>query len=95
MRLPPLSPFAGKGIVILNKYRNNLEDFFRLRDNSNINKDPIIIAKLAGYQKDFISHSPSHQCNLLIYNGVNITTVQKLLGHKSVKRHKCIPILWI
>ena len=55
VRLPLYLLFAGKGIVILNKYRNNLENFFRLRDNSNI------------------------------YNGVNITTVQKLLGHKSVK----------
>ena len=64
VRLPLYLLFAGKGIVILNKYRNNLENFFRLRDNSNINKDLIIIAKLAGViKKDFISHSPSHQCN--------------------------------
>ena len=32
VRLPLYLLFAGKGIVILNKYRNNLEDFFRLRD---------------------------------------------------------------
>ena len=51
VRLPLYLLFAGKGIVILNKYRNNLEDFFRLRDNSNINKDLIIIAKLAGLSK--------------------------------------------
>ena len=51
VRLPLYLLFAGKGIVILNKYRNNLEDFFRLRDNSNINKDLIIIAKLAGLRK--------------------------------------------
>lgn len=38
-----------------------------------------------GYQKDFISHSRHTNATLLIYNGVNITTVQKLLGHKSVK----------
>lgn len=63
VRLPLYLLFAGKGIVILNKYRNNLEVFFRLRDNSNINKDLIIIAKLAGLSKNFISHSPSHQCN--------------------------------
>lgn len=62
VRLPLYLLFAGKGIVILNKYRNNLEVFFRLRDNSNINKDLIIIAKLAGLSKK-ISHSPSHQCN--------------------------------
>lgn len=31
-------------------------------------------------------HTARHtNATLLIYNGVNITTVQKLLGHKSVK----------
>ena len=31
-------------------------------------------------------HTSRHtNATLLIYNGVNITTVQKLLGHKSVK----------
>ena len=86
VRLPLYLLFAGKGIVILNKYRNNLEDFFRLRDNSNINKDLIIIAKLAGLSKKISFHTARHtNATLLIYNGVNITTVQKLLGHKSVK----------
>lgn len=33
-----------------------------------------------------IFHMARHtNATLLIYNGVNITTVQKLLGHKSVK----------
>lgn len=86
VRLPLYLLFAGKGIVILNKYRNNLEVFFRLRDNSNINKDLIIIAKLAGLSKKISFHTACHtNATLLIYNGVNITTVQKLLGHKSVK----------
>ena len=32
------------------------------------------------------SHLARHtNATLLIYNGVNITTVQKLLGHKSVR----------
>lgn len=60
VRLPLYLLFAGKGIVILNKYRNNLEDFFRLRDNSNINKDLIIIAKLAGLSKKISFHTASH-----------------------------------
>ena len=33
-----------------------------------------------------LMHAARHtNATLLIYNGVNITTVQKLLGHKSVK----------
>ena len=86
VRLPLYLLFAGKGIIILNKYRDNLEGFFRLRDNSNVNKDLLTLAKLAGLSKNISFHLLRHtNATLLIYNGVNITTVQKLLGHKSVK----------
>ncbi|WP_320887487.1 site-specific integrase [Bacteroides clarus] len=86
VRLPLYLLFAGKGIIILNKYRDNLEGFFRLRDNSNVNKDLLTLAKLAGLSKNISFHTVRHtNATLLIYNGVNITTVQKLLGHKSVK----------
>lgn len=86
VRLPLYLLFSGKGIAILNKYRDNLEDFFHLRDNSNVNKDLIIITRLAGLSKRISFHCGRHtNATLLIYNGINITTVQKLLGHKSVK----------
>ena len=85
VRLPLYLLFSGKGIAILNKYRDNLEDFFHLRDNSNVNKDLIIITRLAGLSKRISFHIARHtNATLLIYNGINITTVQKLLGHKSV-----------
>lgn len=86
VRLPLYLLFSGKGIAILNKYRDNLEDFFHLRDNSNVNKDLIIITRLAGLSKRISFHTARRtNATLLIYNGINITTVQKLLGHKSVK----------
>ena len=86
VRLPLYLLFSGKGIAILNKYRDNLEDFFHLRDNSNVNKDLIIITRLAGLSKRISFHTARHtNATLLIYNGINITTVLKLLGHKSVK----------
>ena len=86
VRLPLYLLFSGKGIAILNKYRDNLEDFFHLRDNLNVNKDLIIITRLAGLSKRISFHTARHtNATLLIYNGINITTVQKLLGHKSVK----------
>ena len=85
VRLPLYLLFSGKGIAILNKYRDNLEDFFHLSDNSNVNKDLIIITRLAGLSKRISFHTARHtNATLLIYNGINITTVQKLLGHKSV-----------
>lgn len=86
VRLPLYLLFNGKGIQILNKYQADLPDFFHLRDNSNVNKELIIIARLAGLSKKVSFHTARHtNATLLIYNGVNITTVQKLLGHKSVK----------
>ena len=45
-----------------------------------------VLAKLAGISKHISFHTARHtNATLLIYNGANITTVQKLLGHKSVK----------
>ncbi|RHK09291.1 site-specific integrase [Bacteroides fragilis] len=120
VRLPLYLLFEGKGIEVLNKYQDDLADFFKLRDNSNVNKELLIIAKLSGLNKrisfhdlaDFFKlrdnsnvnkelliiaklsglnkrisfHTARHtNATLLIYSGVNITTVQKLLGHKSVK----------
>ncbi|WP_300702865.1 site-specific integrase [Bacteroides sp.] len=86
VRLPLYLLFDGKGLITLGKYQNNLQEFFRLRDNSNVNKELIIIARLAGLAKKISFHTARHtNATLLIYNGVNITTVQKLLGHKSVK----------
>lgn len=86
VRLPLYLLFEGKGIVILDKYRDDLQGFFHLKDNSNVNKELIVISRLAGVAKRISFHTARHtNATLLIYNGVNITTVQKLLGHKSVK----------
>lgn len=86
VRLPLYLLFDGKGIQILNKYQDRLEDFFQIRDNSNVNKELIVIGKLAGLSKRISFHTARHtNATLLIYSGVSITTVQKLLGHKSVK----------
>ena len=48
VRLPLYLLFEGKGLVILDKYRDDLQSFFHLRDNSNVNKDLIVISRLAG-----------------------------------------------
>jgi len=51
-----------------------------------VNKDLGVIAKLAGITQNVSFHTARHtNATLLIYNGINITTVQKLLGHKSVR----------
>ena len=86
VHLPLHLLFGGKAIAILKEYENDLGSFFRLKDNSNINKELRLLARRAEINKRVSFHTARHtNATLLIYNGVNITTVQKLLGHKSVK----------
>lgn len=86
VRLPLYLLFEGKGLMILERYKKDLNDFFKLKDNSNVNKDLNTLAKLAEIDKRISFHTARHtNATLLIYGGANITTVQKLLGHKSVK----------
>lgn len=86
VRLPLYLLFEGRGIQILRRYKDDLNAFFKLKDNSNINKELTMLGKLAGIDKRISFHTARHtNATLLIYSGANITTVQKLLGHKSVK----------
>lgn len=86
VRLPLYLLFEGKGIQVLQRYKDDLDSFFKLKDNSNINKELNILAGLAKIDKRVSFHTARHtNATLLLYNGANITTVQKLLGHKSVK----------
>lgn len=86
VRLPLYLLFEGKGIQILQRYKDDLNSFFKLKDNSNINKELNILAGLAKIDKRVSFHTARHtNATLLLYNGANIITVQKLLGHKSVR----------
>ena len=85
VRLPLTLLFEGKAWKLLRKHQNHLDEFFCIKANSTVNKELIRIGKLAGIQKHFSFHSARHtNATLLIYKGVNITTVQKLLGHSNV-----------
>lgn len=83
-RLPLYLLFQGKAMAILNRY-NDLEAFFKVSSNSNIDKKLLKIKALAGINTHISFHTARHtNATLLIYKGVNITTVQKLLGHKNI-----------
>ncbi len=86
VRVPLNHIFDGKPLKLLEKYHSNLKQFFTLKDNSNVNKELNRIAQIAQLEKHISFHTARHtNASLLIYKGVNITTVQKLLGHKNVK----------
>lgn len=61
IRIPLYLLFGGKGIDVLEKYKNNLNDFFLLKDNSCINKELIKLRKLAGIEKHFSFHTARHR----------------------------------
>lgn len=86
VRVPLYLLFDGKALTILNRYNGYWNGFFQLKDNSNVNKILKSAAVRLGINKRISFHTARHtNATLLIYEGVNITTVQKLLGHQSVK----------
>lgn len=88
VRLPLALLFEGKAITIYDRYKSNIQTLFNvpISSNSNVNKQLKRICLLAKVDKKVSFHTARHtNATLLLYNGANITTVQKLLGHKSVR----------
>lgn len=84
IRLPLHLLFDGKALSIVDRYK--ISDFANLGSNSETNKALAELAVLARIRKHITYHTARHTCaTLLIHQGVPITTVQKLLGHTSVK----------
>lgn len=85
-RLPLYLLFNGKGINILEKYKYDINRFFKIGSNSAVDKELKKIKMLARINTHISFHTARHtNATLLVYKGVNITTVQKLLGHKNIK----------
>lgn len=84
LRLPLHLLFEGKALSILDRYC--ITEFASLGSNSEVNKALSVIAGMARIKKHITYHTARHTCaTLLIHQGVPITTVQRLLGHTSVK----------
>ena len=86
IRLPLHLLFGGKAVPLFLKYRQDGVLFSAmLNSNARVNKQLKRIAELAHINKRITFHVARHTCaTLLLYQGVNITTIQKLLGHRSV-----------
>lgn len=85
LRIPLYLLFNGKALCILKKYEN-IEALSNIGCNSDINRNLLRVGKMAGIEKHFTFHTARHTCaTLLVHEGVAITTVQRLLGHTSVK----------
>jgi integrase len=85
VKLPITLLFEGKAYELWKKYKDTLPDFFKLKHNSNVNKDLLKLKKIAKINTHMSFHTARHtNATLLLYKGVNITTVQKLLGHRNI-----------
>ena len=85
IRLPLYQLFESRALGILDRYPD-IGSFAALPCNSEVNKQLRKLAGLCGIKKRITYHVSRHTCaTLLVHQGVPITTVQKLLGHTSVK----------
>lgn len=85
IKLPLELLFDGKAIEIISRYES-VEAMAEIPINADTNKILSEIVENARIRKKVTFHTARHTCaTILIYKGVPITTVQKLLGHTSVK----------
>jgi integrase len=86
VRLPIYTIFNGKPIDIINKY-NRFDTVFCFEQITNqyANRTLKILAGLAGIDKRVTFHTARHTtATYLLYKGISLTTVQKVLGHKKI-----------
>ena len=76
--------FEGKGMGILKKYRS-VEVFAKVGSNSRVNLALKQLQVMASINTHMTFHLARHTCaTLLSYQGVPITTIQKILGHTHI-----------
>lgn len=75
---------GGKALALISKYPS-LKEFTDIGCNADVNRKLREIMVMAGIKKRVTFHSSRHTCaTTLVYDGVPITSVQKVLGHKKI-----------
>lgn len=86
VRIPLATIFDGKALALCKDIRRSRGLLFHLKNSQQTNRHLKRVAKKVGIKKKISFHAGRHTCaTLLLYRGVNITTVQTILGHASVK----------
>lgn len=85
IRLPLSLLFEGKAVDIISKY-TEITYLAKIPGNHDSNVLLSEIIKTVKINKKVTWHTARHTCaTLLVYQGVPITTVQKILGHSSIR----------
>ncbi len=85
VRLPLHLLFDGKALGIIERY-GDIGRLAKIYGNHDTNVVLARVMSSAGISKRATFHSARHTCaTLLVYQGVPITTVQKILGHASLR----------
>lgn len=85
LNIPLYLLFNGKALGIMRKY-DSIEQLAALGCNSDTNRTLQKLGRMAHISKKFTYHTSRHTCaTLLVHQGVPITTVQRILGHTSVR----------
>ena len=85
IKLPLELLFEGKALPVLDSYPS-VEAFADIPNNAETNKMIAALAVKCGIKKKITFHTSRHTCaTLLVHKGTPITTVQKILGHTSIK----------
>lgn len=75
---------GGKAVGMIRQY-SSIKAFTDIGCNADVNRKLRDIMKEAGIDKRVTFHSSRHTCaTTLVYDGVPITSVQKVLGHKKI-----------
>jgi len=86
LKLPVFLPMFSKALDIFYSYAGKQTTVFPFQHNTTLNNMLKELATMAGINKTVTFHVARHtQATCLLYKGVNITTVQKLLGHKKIE----------
>ena len=85
VRLPLQLLFDGKALDIIGKY-GDISRLAHIYGNHDTNVALQHVMAAAGIRKRATFHAARHTCaTLLVYQGVPITSVQKILGHTSLR----------
>lgn len=86
LRLPLHALFDAKALAILDKHQADLASFFHLPSNSSVNRHLKKISGHCALSATLSFHVARHTfATLLLQKGIQVTVIQKLLGHTNLR----------